>query len=319
MKTTRDSKILKSAKRFEAARYIRSSNATNVPAIEAVAQRPRDSNYILGNATEPWEGIFDNSGQLSETISAASRAAALDSFPAPHLLWNRRYSSHSIIRRRSCASRPGKFPADGGWWEQCYRMQMSLISHLLSGRHLPTIHVLHLSSRRLIGAIGARQPQPSRSLPLFSRSRPPPPSSHPRLSLNSASCRCLVPRLFCPLRNSVFLPAHYQRILYCLAVLGYEKIDRWFIGRSVGRNEERHFRVIDDVFVTKLPSRESTRETCARFVAPSLAALDHLNEVIVACLYGATRRFVSFSSLFFLFSYRSLEEAPQLEELGETR
>ncbi|KAH0944735.1 hypothetical protein HN011_009849 [Eciton burchellii] len=81
MKTTRDSKILKSAKRFEAARYIRSSNATNVPAIEAVAQRPRDSNYILGNATEPWEGIFDNSGQLSETISAASRAAALDSFP----------------------------------------------------------------------------------------------------------------------------------------------------------------------------------------------------------------------------------------------
>jgi len=158
----------------------------------------------------------------------------------------------------------------------------------------------------------------SLSFSLFPISSPP-PSSHPRLSLNSASCRCLVPRLFCPLRNSVFLPAHYQRILYCLAVLGYEKIDRWFIGRSVGRNEERHFRVIDDVFVTKLPSRESTRETCARFVAPSLAALDHLNEVIVACLYGATRRFVSFSSLFFLFSYRSLEEAPQLEELGETR
>lgn len=93
-----------------------------------------NSNYILTNQLNRGRGIFNNSGAIIGNGFRGFLNSGSRFISCLHLLWNRR--SHPIIRG-SRASRLGKFPAGARRWEQCYRMQMSLISHLLSGRRLP--------------------------------------------------------------------------------------------------------------------------------------------------------------------------------------
>jgi len=302
-------------KRFEAARYI-------------CDQRSR---YRGTGAKTPWFKLHrgrcnrgshgrefsTTPGQLSETISAASRAAALDSFPVLTCSEIGAGSSHPIIRGRPCASRPGKFPADGGWWEQCYRMQMSLISHLLSGRHLsrppPRATSLEPPPDRCHRCSTTARPSRPLFLSFFPRSRP---SSHPRLSMNFAS-----PSI-CPLCDSVSLP---EWILYCLAVLEYE-IDDLSVRRLIGRNEESRFRMLDDVSVTSgTASIARIYEGNSLFVAPSSAcgyssALDHLNRVIMTRLCETTRRRLVKYHFPLSFFASLIDRVEQVRlELGEAR
>jgi len=197
---------------------------------------------------DPPTGIFDNSVAIigngfHSFLNSDSRFIS-----CPHLLWNRR--PHTIVRGVAQASRPGKFPAASGWWEQCYRMQMSLISHLLSEivvRPLPLPFPLRWS---LTIADRYHRCLTMISLSLFSG---PTPLTLIHLTLCTIVA-CLTDTFLsiCPLRVFLYLPAHYG-ILYRSAVPD-ERVDRGLSvdPQSTWWNRKRRSRVTERSIVSLL-------------------------------------------------------------------
>lgn len=158
-------------------------------------------------------------GQLSETVSAASWTAGSRFISCPHLLWNRRPPSHHPGVARITTGKVSR------GWEQCYRMQMSLISHLLSGRRLPLSTSLRadLSALPPIGATGGTTTTSSFSHHLF----PVPISISHRSFIRRRACLtatflsiCLLLCLLVPtstLRDSLSPDRRTDLIVYRLA------------------------------------------------------------------------------------------------------